>query len=160
MALQEAGHGAKPIQIIASDASRAALEKAKKAVYRERSFRNLPEDLRQKYFVKVEGGWKPVDEITRRITFRQANLTVQTDVTELAKVNAIFCRNVFIYFSPQVIARTVRWMAEQLPEGGHLFVGAAESLLKLTTEFSLEDVGGALVYVRNNNRVPQAVLKP
>jgi chemotaxis protein methyltransferase CheR len=51
-------------------------------------------------------------------------------------------------------------MAEQLPEGGHLFVGAAESLLKLTTEFSLEDVGGALVYVRNNNRVPQAVLKP
>src|SRR6478736_1206358 len=40
MALQEAGHGARPIQIIASDASRAALDKAAKAIYRERSFRN------------------------------------------------------------------------------------------------------------------------
>jgi chemotaxis protein methyltransferase CheR len=160
MALQEAGHGAKPIQIIASDASRSALEKAKKAVYRERSFRNLPEELREKYFVKTDGGWTPISEITRRITFRQANLTAKTDVAELAKVDAIFCRNVFIYFSPEVIRRTVRWMAEQLPEGSHLFVGAAESLLKLTTEFSLEQVGGALVYVRNKNRGPQSVSTP
>ncbi|MGZ4963840.1 MAG: CheR family methyltransferase [Limisphaerales bacterium] len=158
IALHEAGHGARPIQIIATDASRAALAKAGKGIYRERAFRNLSPELREKYFIRVDGGWQAKPEISRRITFRQANLTVKSDVSELAKVDAIFCRNVFIYFSPEVIRRTVRWMAEQLPEGRHLFVGAAESLLKLTTEFSLEQIGGALVYVRNKQSVPRALL--
>jgi chemotaxis protein methyltransferase CheR len=151
IALHEAGHGARPIQIVASDASRSAIEKATIGIYRERAFRSLPQELREKYFVRVVGGWKPIPEILRRITFRQANLTINKDVSELAKVDAIFCRNVFIYFSPEVIRRTVHWMAGQLPEGRHLFVGAAESLLKLTTEFSLEQIGGALGYVRNKN---------
>lgn len=159
IALHEAGHAARPFQIIASDASRAALAKAAKGIYRERSFRNLPPELREKYFNPVAAGWQAKPEISRRITFRQANLTVKNEVSELARAaDAIFCRNVFIYFSPEVIRRTVHWMAEELPEGRHLFVGAAESLLKLTTEFSLEQIGGALVYVRNKEGVPKAPL--
>jgi len=35
-----------------------------------------------------------------------------------------------------------------MPEGGHLFVGVSESLLRLTTEFDLQEVDNAFVYVR------------
>ena len=50
IALREAGWGDRPIQIFASDASDAALVKARAGLYRERSFRSLPEALKQKYF--------------------------------------------------------------------------------------------------------------
>jgi chemotaxis protein methyltransferase CheR len=35
-----------------------------------------------------------------------------------------------------------------MPPGGHLFVGAAESLLRMTTDFELKEIAGALAYVR------------
>src|SRR5690606_17925333 len=50
IALREAGWSHHPITIHASDASEAALEKARAGVYRERSFRALPPDLRALYF--------------------------------------------------------------------------------------------------------------
>ena len=45
--------------------------------------------------------------------------------------------------------QVVASFARRLPEGGHLFTGASESLLKLTDQFELQDVGGAFVYLRN-----------
>lgn len=148
MALAEAGLHAQPIEIVASDASLAALEKAQRATYREKSFRALPHGLRDKYFVAVPEGWKLSDEIKRRVTFTRANLFEQGEIAPLARVQAIFCRNAFIYFSRHAIRQTVAMMAAKMPPGAHLFVGASESLLRLTTDFELKEVGGALVYVR------------
>jgi len=53
MALQEKGWFYRaPIEISASDASPAAVEKARRGLYRERSFRNLPQAMRDKYFTE------------------------------------------------------------------------------------------------------------
>ena len=60
----------------------------------------------------------------------------------------IFCRNVFIYFSESTARKTVRLFAERMPKPGYLFVGAAESLLKITSDFELQEMGDAFVYVR------------
>jgi len=149
MALAEAGFGSHPIEIIASDASAAGLEKAKAAIYREKSFRALPPELRQKYFTPVAGGSKLSSEITQRVQFQQANLFELADISRLARVPAIFCRNVFIYFSPHSIRQTVAMIAAKMPSKGCLFVGASESLLRVTTDFELKEIGGAFVYVRS-----------
>lgn len=148
IALNEAGWGTHPIEITASDASAEALKKAKAAVYRERSFRSLPPGLRLKYFKPVTGGSKLDEEIVSRIQFRQANLSEPGDVAALARVPVIFCRNVFIYFSPHAIRQTVAMMAAKMPASGHLFVGAAESLLRMTSDFELKEIGKAFAYVR------------
>jgi chemotaxis protein methyltransferase CheR len=148
IALLEAGFGNRPIEIVASDASPAALEKARRAVYREKSFRALPPELRGKYFEPVAGGWKLGAEITRRVTFTRANLLEPGEVAPLSRVQAIFCRNVFIYFSRHSIRQTVAMMAAKMPPGGYLFVGASESLLRVTTDFELKELGEALAYVR------------
>jgi chemotaxis protein methyltransferase CheR len=148
MALAEAGLDGQPIEITGTDASVEALEKAERAVYREKSFRTLPTDLRQKYFEPVPGGWKLATEIRRRVVFKRANLFEQGEVAPLARVRAIFCRNVFIYFSRHAMRQTVAMMAAKMPPGGILFVGASESLLRITTDFELKEVAGALAYVR------------
>jgi chemotaxis protein methyltransferase CheR len=60
----------------------------------------------------------------------------------------IFCRNVFIYFSENAVRKTVRVLAERMPSPGYLFVSVSESLLRVTNEFSLEEIGGAFVYMK------------
>ena len=61
----------------------------------------------------------------------------------------IFCRNVFIYFSPESVRRTVSLFSRRMSPPAHLFIGAAESLLRITTDFEFKEIGGALVYVKN-----------
>jgi len=148
MALIEAGFGATPVEIIGSDASLGAIEAARRGVYREKSFRTLPHELRQKYFEPVQGGWSLADKIKQRVTFKRANLFEPGEIAALARVHAIFCRNAFIYFSRHAIRQTVAMMAAKMPPGSYLFVGASESLLRLTTDFELKEIGSALVYVR------------
>jgi chemotaxis protein methyltransferase CheR len=148
MALVEAGFGSRPIEIVGSDASPAGIEKAQRAVYREKSFRTLPLALRQKYFEPVPGGSRLSEDIVRRVAFKRANLFEPGEIAALARVQVIFCRNVFIYFSPHAIRQTVAMMAAHMPPGGSLFVGASESLLRMTTDFELKEIGAALAYVR------------
>jgi len=149
MALQEKGwfHRA-PIEIKGSDASPAAVEKARRGLYRERSFRNLPPAMRDKYFTEGPQGWSAAPELGRRITWSVANLTVEEEVADLANAAIIFCRNVFIYFSSESIRKTVKVFWRLMPGSGHLFVGASESLLRVTTDFDFREVGGAFVYVK------------
>jgi chemotaxis protein methyltransferase CheR len=70
------------------------------------------------------------------------------EVARLLPAPVVFCRNVFIYFSGDAIARTVRLFAEGMPRPGYLFVGVSESLLKHTADFELQEIGGAFVYVK------------
>jgi chemotaxis protein methyltransferase CheR len=158
IALQEAGWGGHPIQILASDASAAALAKARQGLYRERSFRSLPPALREKYFQPSGAAWQLRPDIAARPRFRQANLVSPSEIADLAAAPVIFCRNVFIYFSPEAIRRTIAAFAASMPSGGHLFVGASESLVKLTTDFDLEEIRDAFVYVRRDKSKASAAL--
>lgn len=148
IALLEAGWGDYPIQIRASDGSPMAIEKCRAATYREKAFRCLPAALKLKYFTPVGNEWRLRPELARRVEFQRANLLASAEISSLARAPVIFCRNVFIYFSPHAIRQTVAFFASRVPRGGHLFVGASESLLRLTADFELKEKGDAFVYVR------------
>jgi chemotaxis protein methyltransferase CheR len=161
IALMEAGLYGHPIIVEASDASEAALEKARTGIFRERSFRSMPYQLRDKYFTKVPQGWQLSRHVMSRVTFKHANLVDSDEINELAKAPVIFCRNVFIYFSPDSIQRTVRLFAERMRGRGYLFVGSSESLLRISSDFELEEIADAFVYVRKPQaRKPLAPLPP
>lgn len=135
------------IRIFATDASRAALVKAQKGLYRDRSFRALPPLLADKYFIETSTGRQVVPELHERVSWARANLLNAEDIASYAVCPFIFCRNVFIYFSDQTISRTISRFAGAMPRPGYLFVGASESLLKLTDDFDLREAGDAFVYV-------------
>ncbi len=153
MALGEAGWlGRAPVEIRATDASPAAIEKARRGVYRERSFRNLPAELRDKYFTQ-EGEtktWRVDARLQASVEWGVVNLVDDSEVAPLASANVIFCRNVFIYFSDQTIGKTARAFAAHIRPPGYLFVGASESLLRISEEFELQEIGNAFVYVRRS----------
>ena len=149
MALQEEGWLDRfPIQIQASDASPGAIARARLGVYRERSFRALPPLLRAKFFTEIDNAWRVAPELHARINWEVANITAPHEVARLPAAPIVFCRNVFIYFSPAAIAKTVALFAQRMPPPGYLFVGVAESLLRLNTDFELQEIGGAFVYLK------------
>jgi chemotaxis protein methyltransferase CheR len=148
MALNERGWFKNaPIEIYATDASPAAIERARRGVYRERAFRNLPQELREKYFTEEQGKWRVSPALHARIKWGTANLMNEAEVALYATAKIIFCRNVFIYFSDDAIRKTARKFAESMPKPGYLFIAASESLLRLTTAFQFQEIGGAFVYV-------------
>ena len=151
IALAEAGllHQ-RPIEIVASDGSGAMVARARRGIYGERSFRTLPIDLRDRYFEPIGAEWRVVARLHERIRFTTANLVERDAVLALARVDVIFCRNVFIYFSDDTVTRIARVFAEGMAEDGILFLGAAESLTRLETDFELAEVGGAFAYVKGN----------
>jgi chemotaxis protein methyltransferase CheR len=148
MALDAAGWGHHPILIHASDASDKALQKASAALYRERAFRLLPPAFRRKYFEEQPKGWMLNPQIAGRVRFQRINLVTEENFDGIPVPHVIFCRNVFIYFSPISIAKAVCAFARRMSVGGFLFVGATESLLKLTDQFELRDLGTCFAYKR------------
>ena len=154
IALNEAGWFQKAaIEIVASDASTRAIERARAGVYRDRAFRNLPPDLREKYFEPDGSGWRVSRELHSRIKWRMANLIDEREIAPLAAADFIFCRNVFIYFSEGAIGRVVRSFSRFIRPPGYLFVGAAESLLRVTNDFTLTEIDDAFVYVKSERQV-------
>jgi chemotaxis protein methyltransferase CheR len=149
MALNEGGWFERaPIEILASDGSASAVEKARQGVYRDRAFRSLPAGLRAKYFRETGGAWRVAPELHERVRWTMVNLMAREEVVRQLPATVVFCRNVFIYFSGDAITRTVRLFSEGMPGPGYLFVGVSESLLKFTTDFELQEIAGAFVYVK------------
>lgn len=150
MMLDQAGwFGRAPIDIHGSDASPAAIARARAARYRERSFRVLPPDLRSKYFTQEGGAWRPEARLSDRITsWSVVNVMAPEEAALRGYAPVIFCRNLFIYFTESGVRAVVDRFADAMPSPGYLCIGASESLLRITTRFELEEVGGAFIYVK------------
>jgi chemotaxis protein methyltransferase CheR len=142
-----------PIEIRATDASPAMVSRAKEASYGERSFRQLPADLRSEYF-ESDGPdrWRPRRSLTRNIQYGVANLANRRDIEALADSDVIFCRNVFIYFGDEAIKNVTRVFSERMPADGCIFLGASESLTRLGVDLELAEIGKAFAYVKEGRR--------
>jgi chemotaxis protein methyltransferase CheR len=153
IALTEAGWFARAdIEIYAADASQAALDRARAGRYRARAFRQLPDALQARYFHcdPKTGEWTVSRAIHDRIgSWLRLNAVQSADVEALRGADVIFCRNLFIYFQEATVRRVVDTFADVMSSPGFLCVGAAESLLRITTRFDLHEIAGAYVYVRS-----------
>ena len=154
MALAEAGWFDRiPIEIHATDGSSVALNKARTGLFRERAFRNLPLAMRNKYFEREGDKWRINPKLQARISWGVANLVNRSQISRFAASPFIFCRNVFIYFSNEMIRRVVRTFAEHMQQPAYLFVGVSESLLKTSNDFDLTNVGNSFVYQLSTSRM-------
>lgn len=144
------------IRIVGSDASPAMVERARRGLFGERSFRGIPLHLRERYFRAEGTEWRIDPAIAAHVEWRVANLVAPEEVRPLASADVIFCRNVFIYFSDAAIQRVVDCFAERMPPHGWLFLGAAESLTRFSTAFVLRELGGAFAYTRASVPEPLA----
>ncbi|MGA3082915.1 MAG: protein-glutamate O-methyltransferase CheR [Terracidiphilus sp.] len=118
-------------RVLASDISTTVLAKAEQGVYTNDIVAPVQPLLRRKYFMRSrEPGServRVVPELRRSIEFRRLNF-MEDDYGVAEKVDAIFCRNVIIYFDRPTQERILRKLAHCLLPGGYLFVGHAETL--------------------------------
>ena len=136
------------VTLRATDLSPRALEKASTGFYRELSFRATPPEIVQKYFRPFEGGFFINDEIKRMAEFSRLNLLDARAVSSMGIHDAIFCRNVLIYFDKPTQKRVVEAFAAALRPGGYLFLGHAESIMRLTDLYEPVVTTRAIYYRR------------
>jgi len=118
--------------VLATDISNRVLEKAGQAVYRQERLKLPHAELLRRYFQKGVGSWeghfRVKNSLREKVEFRRVNL-IQWPYPFTDRFNAIFCRNVMIYFDRQTQEQLIPRLTEQLAPGGHLFVGHSESLV-------------------------------
>ena len=134
------------IHIIASDISPRAIEKCVAGLYRELSFRATPPEMIQKYFEPFAQGFMIKNEIKRMVKFARINLMDSQNVAGRGRVDAIFCRNVLIYFDKATQKKVVEGFAKALRPGGYLFLGHAESIMRLTDLYKPVVTATAIYY--------------
>lgn len=135
-------------RILATDISTRALDRCLEGVYEAERTRTVPPWYRQQYLERSEGragvSYRVRDEVKQHILFRRLNLSTGGFPLK-GPLDAIFCRNVMIYFDNPVRQRMLTEMYRLLKPGGFLMVGHAESLTGMMSP--LETVRPAL-YVR------------
>lgn len=122
--------------IVGMDVNRAMLKKARSGRYSAWSLRATPEPIVERYFQKIGNEYQLVEKIMRMVDFREQNL-VAPGLFDVQGADVIFCRNVIMYFAPDVSAQVVTKITRSLRAGGHLFLGHAETLRGLSHDYQL-----------------------
>ena len=126
------------VKMLATDVNTEVLEKAAQGLYKEARVENLPKVILKKYFLRGEGKQAGYVKIKRQlqnmITFRRINLTAPRYPFR-KQFDFIFCRNVMIYFDKHTQKQIIDKLYNHLKPGGYLFLGHAESLTGIDTEF-------------------------
>jgi chemotaxis protein methyltransferase CheR len=141
------------IELLASDLSGQALEKAREGLYTQFEVqRGLPIQFLVRYFKQTRELWQIAPEIRAMVKFRQLNLL--SDFSHLGIFDLIFCRNVLIYFDPHTKVDVLDRLASAMASDGYLVLGAAETVVGLTESFKV--VGEKHGLYAPNARSPRA----
>ena len=133
-------------QIIGTDISNTMLDMCKHAEYDALALaRGLSAERRKKFFKDSGNGMaQVVDSLKKQVSFRHLNLL--DSYALMGKFDIIFCRNVLIYFSPEVKAKIIAQFSQALSPKGYLFLGASESMSGLSTEFDMVRCNPGIIY--------------
>lgn len=136
------------VDLLASDVSERALRVARRGVYGARALRSFETPPP---WITREGELNVASPRLREsIEWRLINLLDAIAIKKLQPFDAIICRNVMIYFRDETMQKVVSRLHDALVPGGHLLIGASESLLRLGTAFSCEERRGAFFYRRGS----------
>ncbi len=122
-------------RILATDVSTRVLARARSATYGARAITAIPSALRRRMLEASASGDRFAVREELRAIVRFARLNLIRDWPLRGPFDAIFCRNVMIYFDAGVRQRLVERFWHMLAPGGYLFVGHSESLGTLTHGF-------------------------
>ncbi|HJV07656.1 MAG TPA: CheR family methyltransferase [Chromobacteriaceae bacterium] len=145
-ALEAFPHGHRPsISILATDLDTSVLEVGRKGIYPADKVARLPAGYASKYFDKLPDGQFQAKAVLRNmITFQRLNL-IEHNWLLHKQFDAIFCRNVMIYFDRETQFGVLKRFVPLLKPEGLLFVGHSENFYFASEYFHLR---GKTVYER------------
>ena len=133
-------------EIVATDISSQALSVGKLGAYDQLAIaRGLSDAHKTKYFKQNGRFWIIDSKIKKMVDFKEFNLL--NDFAQLGTFDAIFCRNVAIYFSHDVKIKLFEKLRRSLRPGGIFFVGTSETLSYYSKEFKGREFNNFPYYV-------------
>ena len=146
MILLEAGLSDWSIQILGTDFSTQALERARAGKYQQIEVnRGLPAALLVKHFSRSGVYWQLSETVRRMVRFETIDL--RKSMRALGPFDLVFCRNVMIYFDAETKKKIMQELHGTLFRGGWLMLGGAETALGVEEWFDKQTIGNATVYV-------------
>lgn len=122
------------VRILATDISTRAVAMARKGVYTGQQLSHVPAARRARWFTPTpDGGGVALPELRAPISFAHLNLMAAWPMS--GPFDAIFCRNVMIYFDKPTATKLVARFHALLAPGGHLFIGHSESLTAIEHQY-------------------------
>lgn len=131
------------LKILASDISLRVLDSAQKGVYNENEVESVAPGYQQEYFEKINDTYHVKPRVRKLVVFDFHNLKHEHG---LGGLDAIFCRNVMIYFDRDEQKRLIEKFHKSLALDGYLFLGHAETLQGLSDRFRFIHYNKGAVY--------------
>ena len=137
------------VEIHGADIDSDVLERARRAVYGDRSLQRMPKPWLAKYFTRVGAGRYQLDDgIRGAITLHHVNVCDTQAMRAFYDFDVIFCRNVLIYFDEVSSRRAAENLYGALRPGGYLFLGHSESMSRISPIFNPIHLPEGFVYQR------------
>jgi len=145
---QKKNPGAFPrgVQVIATDISTTMLEHCKYGHYDSLALaRGLSPERKRQFFEEGNNGMLKIKDVVKKmVDFRPLNLLNSYNL--MGNFDIVFCRNVLIYFSPQIKSQIISQIHGTLNPKGYLFLGASESISGLSDDFNMIRCNPGIVY--------------
>jgi chemotaxis protein methyltransferase CheR len=147
MVLHRYGMLSEQLELWGTDVSTDAITQAQRGRYPAATVR-IPAEY-EPYVVRYGPELEVIPELRQRVRFGVLNLVNTDAVHQMAPMGVILCRNVLLYFAPDVRRRVVQSLVDALVPGGYLFVGGTETLTGMDARLQLVHFPGALAYRRS-----------
>ena len=126
----------RPIQLFATDIDELAVEKARKGIYPENISSVVSQERLSRFFEKTGGGYVINKSVREVCIFAKQNMVKDPP---FSKIDLISCRNVLIYFGPELQKKTISILFYALNPRGFLMIGPSETVGEFAGLFSMVD---------------------
>lgn len=131
----KAKYGDSKLSIVGTDIDRNVIKKAEEALYSQFEVqRGLPITMLVKYFVQQQAPadkWAIKPELKEIVKFRYLNLL--ENYNDMGKFDMILCRNVLIYFEPDIKMKILNKLCDCMKPHSILMLGSAETITDLSS---------------------------
>jgi two-component system CheB/CheR fusion protein len=121
------------LTVFATDLDKDAIDKARQGVYPANIAADVSPERLNRFFAKVEGGYRVGTEIREMVVFAPQSLILDPPFT---KLDILSCRNLLIYLAPEMQKKLIPLFHYSLSPGGVLFLGSAETVGRFTDLFA------------------------
>ena len=122
------------VKIFATDLDEAAINFARRGLYSENLLKEVPGEYRDRFFERVDHGYRISKTLRQMVIFGQQDLARSAP---FPRVDLVLCRNVLIYFTPELQEYVLNQFAFSLSPGGYLFLGKAETVRPTQLHYEL-----------------------